>query len=384
MSNINAVEHLFLNAHLATPWTDDVMSDLVQGSLRCNLGNARSAVGTAPSPKKHAFLLGFICRQAQKSYFAMSRPVTSLLPALRPRVRYDGVPLRYEETKPVVIQAGAHKKILHIGEELHDREVQQLTREQEKAVYTAQEAIWEQAQSMRVEAVEKALHVAQDEHETAMKRMARSHERTLREEVARVEADADLKFREQLAQEKAESASKMAKALEEVTGKWQERLSEALEATRLMEREKATARLAEATREEDVRIEEALAELADKHEGAITDLNAHCKLSIDQAVDATKCEAAVKNEVRLANTRDLYEQQLQVLRTHIGEKNDLIGKLQAALNGLILERARLKSDLELTRNEYRAFVNSVIPVQDAAGFLLPSFHSKSKLKKLKL
>ena len=67
-----------------------------------------------------------------------------------------------------------------IGEELHDREVQQLTREQEKAVYTAQEAIWEQAQSMRVEAVEKALHVAQDEHETAMKRMARSHERTLR------------------------------------------------------------------------------------------------------------------------------------------------------------------------------------------------------------
>ena len=55
-------------------------------------------------------------------------------------------------------------------------------------------------------------------------------------------------FREQLAQEKAESASKMAKALEEVAGKWQERLSEALEATRLMEREKASARLAEATR----------------------------------------------------------------------------------------------------------------------------------------
>lgn len=71
-----------------------------------------------------------------------------------------------------------------IGEELHDREIQQLTCEQEKTVYTAQEAIWEQAQAMRVEAVEKALHVAQDEHETAMKRMARAHERTLRVTVA--------------------------------------------------------------------------------------------------------------------------------------------------------------------------------------------------------
>ena len=67
-----------------------------------------------------------------------------------------------------------------IGEELHDREIQQLTREQEKAVYMAQETIWEQAEAMRVEAVEKALHVAQDEHEMAMKRMARAHERTLR------------------------------------------------------------------------------------------------------------------------------------------------------------------------------------------------------------
>ena len=61
-----------------------------------------------------------------------------------------------------------------------EREIQDLTRRQEKAVYTAQEDVWEQAEVIKVEAVEKALHVAQAEHERTKKRIARAHERNLR------------------------------------------------------------------------------------------------------------------------------------------------------------------------------------------------------------
>ena len=71
---------------------------------------------------------------------------------------------------------------------------------------------------------------------------------SLQEEVTRIEGEAEIKFREQLAEEKATCDANLRKELDAMEIRWQERLAEALNATRIMEREKAEARIIQAER----------------------------------------------------------------------------------------------------------------------------------------
>ena len=65
-------------------------------------------------------------------------------------------------------------------------------------------------------------------------------------------------------------------------------------------------------REEEVRTNQALEELGAKHEQAMTQLSQSYDVLVSEEIEKAKQEAAEKSETRISNTRDLYEQQLQV------------------------------------------------------------------------
>jgi len=71
---------------------------------------------------------------------------------------------------------------------------------------------------------------------------------SLQEEVTRIEGEAEIKFREQLAQEKITCDANLRRELDAMEIRWQDRLAEALNAIRIMEREKAEARVLQAER----------------------------------------------------------------------------------------------------------------------------------------
>ena len=73
-----------------------------------------------------------------------------------------------------------------------------------------------------------------------------------------------------------------------------------------------TFRIRNCFREEEVRTNQALEELGAKHEKAMTELSQSYDVLVSEEIEKAKQEAAEKSETRINNTRDLYEQQLQV------------------------------------------------------------------------
>ncbi|XP_025094445.1 uncharacterized protein LOC112564078 isoform X2 [Pomacea canaliculata] len=59
--------------------------------------------------------------------------------------RYHGMPRRYEETRPVVVQTFAHRKILGLGHDIHVRLMEHLESEKTEAIQRAEKEIWRQA-----------------------------------------------------------------------------------------------------------------------------------------------------------------------------------------------------------------------------------------------
>ena len=61
-----------------------------------------------------------------------------------------------------------------------------------------------------------------------------------------------------------------------------------------------------------MRINQALEELGAQHEQAMTQLSQSYDVLMTEEIEKAKQEVVEKSETRISNTRDLYEQQLQV------------------------------------------------------------------------
>merc|ERR1711962_791478 len=67
--------------------------------------------------------------------------------ALSPR--YEGVPLRYEDSKPVQTQMHTHQNIIDIGQTIHVQWETQAENERDRAVSAAQHKVWQEAEHMK-------------------------------------------------------------------------------------------------------------------------------------------------------------------------------------------------------------------------------------------
>ncbi|GFR64864.1 chromosome 6 open reading frame 163 [Elysia marginata] len=156
------------------------------------------------------------------------------LPALVPR--YNGVPRRYEETKPAHVQNFTHKRIVGIGKDIQRRLLDSIESEKLEALRKAESAVWDQAKQEKQEAVLKARNEEKAKAEKLLQRKIKEYEQLIKEECVKVEVALMKQMAEQVKEERLKGEKALAEAVAAAEEKGRLELLEAVATARVEEK----------------------------------------------------------------------------------------------------------------------------------------------------
>ena len=120
----------------------------------------------------------------------------------------------------------------------------------------------------------------------------------------------------------------------------------------------------------------ALHEAALRQVAALQDLEGVLQREKREAVDAAHQQEQQIATEKLERQRDLYEQQIQVLKTHIIEHKGKIHGLKKEIVEMKESRNQVEAELLETRIEFSKFISSVKPFNEGeSDFLIPPIQS---------
>ncbi|KAK3595868.1 hypothetical protein CHS0354_014691 [Potamilus streckersoni] len=274
--------------------------------------------------------------------------------------RYNTVPRRYDDTRPVIIQGFAHKKILGIGHELHQRSMEKAEAEKLQAISEAERAVWEQAEQIKVEALEKAKAEAAKEHEKEMKKLKKAYEKKLKEEALQVEMQMQKLAAEQVKEEREQGEKQLKEAVHKTEQRCEEEQKKAIAQTQADERQKAAtdaARVAKEGLANAEKLEKTLKKAEEDKLNALKMLADKKDLEKIQAVsEAETRERNIFKEKQAALTRQ-NEAVIEKLRCEINDRELEKENLLKTIDGLENNKKVLERCLEDTRHEFQDFIN---------------------------
>ncbi|XP_022091891.1 uncharacterized protein C6orf163 homolog [Acanthaster planci] len=235
--------------------------------------------------------------------------------ALSPR--YDGIPLRYEESKPVQTQIYTHQNILDIGQNIHVQWEVQVENEKERAVSAAQHKVWQEAEHMKNVALEKSRELAKEEMEKAVTDLKRSHEKSLKEEALRVEGIMSKQATEQVRQEKETGEKILRETVEKVRAQGLKEKEEAVSQARKEEVEiarKEAERVARVTADREAKTAKVNAQ--EKAE-ALATLEEKMKRERMNAVQTAQMEERHVAAVELGRVKSAHQLEIEKLQETI-------------------------------------------------------------------
>ncbi|XP_076471094.1 uncharacterized protein C6orf163 homolog [Babylonia areolata] len=309
-------------------------------------------------------------QKMNKDNLKMDLTASVKFPQLAPR--YQGMPRRYEETKPVVIQDFTHRKILGIGYDIQSRLLDRLEREKTEAIEATEVATWEKAEKKKHSAVKKVRDEAAKKIEKALEQQSKDHEQRIKEEVIRVEMAMQKLAIEQVQEERAKGEKQLAQAVQQVEERCATELEQAVAQARQEERDVAA---------ENIKV------LNEKHEALIEDLRKAHVVDIAQELalltvkkDQERDEAVQKaREYEQKLTKDIvskmtakFEAEIKQESEKIYDKIIQIQDLKTQLDSAEKEKERLAEFLHTTRFWFQDFIDRVQQVQKGyADFILP-------------
>jgi len=241
------------------------------------------------------------------------------LPALK--VNYNGLPRRYEETKPVFVQNFTHQRIVGIGKDIQRRILDSIEAEKLEDLRKAEEAVWVQAKKEKLDAVKKAREEEKATAEKILQRKIKEYEQKIREECLKIEMAMQKLAMEQLKEERARGE----RAKEEAIKKTEERCHQEL-----------LAAVDSARKEEKQIASDAQARLMKKHE---TEFNEYKKFAADDKKQALETLKNTKDTERIRAvkeaqdfTQKVADKRLREVReehkTEICKYNDVVSSWQ--------------------------------------------------------
>ncbi|KAL5015836.1 hypothetical protein ScPMuIL_005425 [Solemya velum] len=277
------------------------------------------------------------------------------LPALTPK--YNGVPRRYEETRPVVIQEYAHRKILGIGHNLHCHSVSKSEQERLNAVHSAERQIWQQADQLKAVAVQKAREEAAIEQDLAIRKLSKQHEKKLKEEALRVEMAMQKLTMEQIKQEREEAAKQLKETIKQVEEQGHAKLQKAVEQVRQEERRNATAAAEKISKSHAQAIEQLNKKATDEKHQALQSLH---EAKDNERIVAVKKTEEEHRRIILETINKLtqkYENEINNLKNIIALKNAETKKLLATIDTIKVTKEELRQKVISLRDEFQIFIN---------------------------
>ncbi|XP_064600898.1 uncharacterized protein LOC135467067 [Liolophura sinensis] len=297
----------------------------------------------------------------------MSQPISLTLPALP---RYSGVPKRYEETRPVLIQDFSHKRILGrsfaLGHEIHRKLHEEAEEEKQKAIRTTEEMVWLEAKAVAEQDLQRVLEEAKLEQDRVVKKIhesARSCNQGAGEEDAqealRVEMAMQKSALEQVRIEREEGARRMKEVLAQMEAEIVQKREEAVKAAREEEQRIAAREIARITRihnEELKRVKDEAEAVLKETKEEISEVQ---EKAVKEAVQETIKQENLKHTADLASAIVSYDIELAKMRIELDIQLNEINRLLARVEDRERAKERIKEELKRTRQSFQDYITRV-------------------------
>ncbi|XP_077992605.1 uncharacterized protein C6orf163-like [Glandiceps talaboti] len=289
--------------------------------------------------------------------------------ALSPR--YDGIPLRYEDSKPVMTQAYTHKTIVNIGDTIHQKVIDQLEDDRMKAIEAAKAAVWEEAERIKEEALEKSKQQANVEREKAIKSLKKIHEKEIKEEALRVEGEMQKLTIEQVKTERESGEKRLQAAVAKTKQEGELAKTKAVAETEKEERRVAKEAAEKLARQVAEKEKETARKAAEDKKQALAEqkmkLLREKELAVSEAIRRERKVAADE----LARVNAAHAQQVDYLeyqiRTHYSNHQQAVQEI-ARLED---EKKEMEEKNAEIKKEFQNFINKCSGFQEGqADFLL--------------
>ncbi|XP_074642985.1 uncharacterized protein C6orf163 homolog [Tubulanus polymorphus] len=292
---------------------------------------------------------------------------------LNPVTRYNTVPKRYEDTKPVFIQNFTHRKIIDIGDDLHNRNCEIKDKERVLAVSEAEQRVWAQAELIKEAAIKKNEEKLKIEHEKAIKRIQKENQKAIKEEALRVEGVMQQLALEQVKQEREEGEIRLKETVAQRERELRKEKQEALNKSIREERDVAAKEAAKMAKYHKEVLEKAIKKADEEKEKELEFLRNQKDLERHQAIIAVRTYEQQVAKDNLHQVRAVYEQQVEVLKDSIAELSRHLEVMSIQLNQADIERAKAQKEYHIIRDAFMDYINksnNFVPPE--ADYLLPS------------
>ncbi|XP_060071277.1 uncharacterized protein C6orf163 homolog [Ylistrum balloti] len=300
----------------------------------------------------------------RKSTDRSTQNLSFSLPSL---TRYNGVPKRYEETRPVLIQGHAHRRILNIGHELHRQTLDIAELEKLKSIRDAESALWAEAEQIKAAAVAKAREEAAIEQERVIEKFNKVHQKALKEEALRVEMAMQKLAIEQVKQARMEGEERLREAVHAAEEKGRAELKVAVEAARKEEKEAAAKEVARIIRIHEDKFKAAAVKAKEEKRIAL--------LELEEAKDRERVKAVAEVEQRERNitvekikalTKE-FQEKITLLGLEIQEKLAEIKKREQRILEVEEEKKNVEAVLAETQKDFQDFIDRIQHFEDKCG-----------------
>ncbi|XP_013378631.1 uncharacterized protein C6orf163 homolog [Lingula anatina] len=308
---------------------------------------------------------------AEKTFQMTEVPATApLLPSLSPR--YNSVPRRYEETKPFVVQDFTHRKILDIGNLLHKKTLNIAEQDKLIAVREAEQAVWNQAELRKEDALRQAKIQADADLAKAIKRIKKQHEKALKEEALKVEGLMQKKALQEKQEERKQADQRLQEAVRATEERCHQELLDAVAAARLEEQQSAAHEAAKVAKHNAEKLAQAMKEASDQKKRALENLKQKMLKEKEDAVAEARLQEQKIAATKLAETKQDYDNQIRLLNLEIEQRNGEIKRLNGELKDMEKQKMLTEKQLFGLREEFQNFINSAYGYEEGeADYLMP-------------
>ncbi|XP_033098383.1 uncharacterized protein C6orf163 homolog [Anneissia japonica] len=289
--------------------------------------------------------------------------------ALNPN--YTGIPLRYEDSKPMMTQSFTHNDILGIGQSIHTKWEQDALSEREAAIRAAEDSVWAEGERLKDSEIQKVKLKCLQEKEKALKDLQTQHERNLKEEALRIEGEMQKMAIEQVRAERESGESILRETVQKAIAKCEEERIKAIEDTRDEEKTLASKEAARVAKEVAKQREAAAKLSREDRANALMTIEKRLTDDKNKAVcDAQKTERQ-KAATEIQRLKQLHAKEISKLETRIKEE-----KVAHKLTENQLELITKEKDMWIKKHEhlkesYQLFIDETKGFQSGqADFLL--------------
>ncbi|XP_071483295.1 uncharacterized protein [Diadema antillarum] len=271
--------------------------------------------------------------------------------------RFDNVPKRYEETKPVQVQIHAHRKILDLGQEIHTKWEHSASKDKSQAIVEAEKEVWKQAEHVKNVALEKCRAEGVTAKEQALKELKIAHEKAIKEEALRVEGEMQKIQQQEVKREKEAGELILRETVEKVTARKDKEREEAVAKARQEEITKARLAAEQVARETADREAATVKRMASERAVALKELKEAKTQERIKAVLAAQQEERHIAAVELGKVREAHAREIEALRAEIKRWQAKVEETKGEVRQEEEEKQSWIEKHEDLKRSYQEFIN---------------------------